>query len=682
MLGEICVRLLVVVLIAVATYAEPLYRVESFAGTNYAGDGQPAVIAPLIQPQGLAVDQDGSIIVADAADNRVRRILPNGLIATVAAGLRAPYGVAIGANREIYIADLGSNRVRLVMPDGTLTTFAGGGDKLAVPGTPIKATEAKLDQPRNIAVDFSGAVYISDFGANRIYRVTSDGILVALPEAGLRNPAGLAIDGAGAIYVADSGNHRVQKIANGKSESLISDFGAVTSIALDGAGRIFVAGGDHIAVVAPWGEVSSLQIPADEVMLDATGRVLTVAYRQVRSYFKGNTTILAGNGFGSYFGDGGPRNQWRFQNPIGVSRDEAGTLYIADTSNGRVRRVAPDGSLSTLSAALGRPAYFALDNANLLYFSEAKSGTIYTIDRSGRLQIYSQGSGAKPFRSPSGIGFDSRGDLYVADTGNGLLRKVTPDGFVSTIAGGGSSEQDGFGLSLQLKNPCGIAVGSDGTVWFTETDRLRKLTRDGKVATIPGVPLLDARGLHFDGAGRMLIADAGGHRVLRVTPDGKWEPVAGSGERGDSGDDGIALQATFDAPTDVLPEPDGSILVSDTGNSRIRKLIPFEEAPAATPSPEEESGSFRILRVENFDGTLNSADNPAARGSEIALITAGPGKVDIHAEVAGITAEITSSSQGKITMIVPSGYVPTGALTLQIWIGGVKIAEDATIICR
>ena len=267
----------------------------------------------------------------------------------------------------------------------------------------------------------------------------------------------------------------------------------MTSIAIDGAGRLFVAGGDHIAVVAPWGEVSSLQIPADEVMLDVTGRVLTVAYRQVRSYFKGNITILAGNGFGSYFGDGGPRNQWRFQNPIGVARDEAGTSTSltppTDVSGALLRtREVYDPFGRTRPAGLLCPGY-----ANLLYFSEMKSGTIYTIDRSGRLQIYSQGSGAKPFRSPSGIGFDSRGDLYVADTGNGLLRKVTPDGFVSTIAGGGSSEEDGFGLSLQLKNPCGIAVGSDGTVWFTETDRLRKLTRDGKVATIAGVPLLDAQ---------------------------------------------------------------------------------------------------------------------------------------------------------------------------------------------
>ena len=177
---------------------------------NYAGDGQPAVIAPLVQPQGLAVDADGSIIVADAGDNRVSDLTER-TIATVAAGLHTPYGVAIGPHREIYIADLGNNRVRFVTPDGVIATFAGGGDKLPAAGTPIKATEAKLDQPRNVAVDYSGVVYISDFASNRIYRVTTDGMLVVWMETGLRSPAGLAIDGAGAIYVADSGNHRVPK---------------------------------------------------------------------------------------------------------------------------------------------------------------------------------------------------------------------------------------------------------------------------------------------------------------------------------------------------------------------------------------------------------------------------------------------------------------------------------------
>lgn len=675
-------RFLVVGFLALSIQAESLYRVEHFAGSNYAGDGLSAVVAPLVQPQGLAVDRDGSIIVADAGDNRVRRISPDGLISTVASDLRTPYGVAVGPNSEIYIADLGNNRVRFVNSDGAAATFAGGGDKIPEQGKPIKATEAKLDRPRNVAVDSNGTVYFSDFGANRIYRVTGDGILSVWVDTGLRNPAGLAVDASGALYVADSGNQRIQKIANGTAYSVITDFGVVTSIALDSAGRLYASAGDRVAVIAPWGELASLNTPSDEIFVDSTGRILTVAYRQVRSYIKENTKILAGNGFGSYFGDGAPRTQWRFQGPTGLARDQQGNLFIADTANGGVRRIAPDGTLSTVSAALGQPAYFTFDSANLLYFSEAKSGTVYTFDRSGKLQVYSRGSGAKPFRSPSGIGFDLRGDLYVADTGNGLLRKVTPDGFVSTIAGGGSSELDGFAMTLQLNNPRGLAVAPDGTVWFTETTRLRKLTPDGKITTFSDLPLLDARGLRFDSQGRLLIADAGAHRIIRVTPEGKWEPLAGSGERGYSGDDGIALQATFDSPTDMLPEADGSILVSDTGNSRIRRLIPDKEPVVSAPPPDDKLGSFRILRIENSDGSLNSPDSAAIRGSEIALITAGEMKADIYVEIAGIAAEITSANQGKITIVVPSGYVPTGRLTLQVWIEGVKIAEDATIICR
>ena len=115
-----------------------------------------------------------------------------------------------------------------------------------------------------------------------------------------------------------------------------------------------------IAVIAPWGELGSLNTPSDEVFVDSTGRILTVAYRQVRSYVKENTKILAGNGFGSYFGDGAPPTQWRFQSPTGMARDEAGNLFIADTANGRVRRIAPDGNLSTVSAALGPAGIFRL----------------------------------------------------------------------------------------------------------------------------------------------------------------------------------------------------------------------------------------------------------------------------------------------------------------------------------
>ena len=393
------------------------------------------------------------------------------------------------ADRRTLYCGSRESRVRVISVDGMISTFAGGGE-IVPADLPIRATEAKLVQPRNVAVDRTGAVYISDFGGNKVYRVTSDGMLSTIAGTGekLSGPAGLAIDSNGALLVADSGNHCIRKIVNGSMETITDsarnplDFGAVTSIALDAAGRLHAAGGTRILVVTSAGTVGAIETPADEVFIDASGRLLTAAYRQVRSYEGSTVKILAGSGSGGFAGDGSSPDEWRIPASDRNDPGRGGTLYIADTANGRVRRIASDGSLSTVAAGLGYPGYFALDRSNLLYFSDSKTGTIHMIDRAGRLQVFSRGSGAKPFRAPTGIAFDARGDLFVADTGNNLIRKITPDGFVSTVAGGGSSEKDGFGLSLELKSPVGLAVSPEGEIWFTETTRLRKLTSDA-----PGV---------------------------------------------------------------------------------------------------------------------------------------------------------------------------------------------------
>lgn len=791
-------RFAVFMLCVCSAAGQSLYRIEPFAGTEYAGDGRAAIFAPLLQPQGMAVERDGSIVVADAADHRIRRITPAGIIHTVAgdgiAGFRGdgspatgsrlqtPYGIAIGLTGELYIADLGNSRVRVISVDGMISTFAGGGE-IAPADLPIRATEAKLVQPRNVAVDRTGAVYISDFGGNKVYRVTSDGMLSTIAGTGekLSGPAGLAIDSNGSLLVADSGNHCIRKIVNGSMESITDsarnplDFGAVTSIALDAAGRLHAAGGTRILVVTSAGTVGALETPADEVFIDASGRLLTAAYRQVRSY-EGNTVkILAGSGSGGFAGDGSSPDEWRFQHPTGMIRDAAGTLYIADTANGRVRRIASDGSLSTVAAGLGYPGYFALDRSNLLYFSDSKTGTIHVIDRAGRLQVFSRGSGAKPFRSPTGMAFDARGDLFIADTGNNLIRKITPDGFVSNVAGGGSSEKDGFGLSLELKSPVGLAVSPEGEIWFTEATRLRKLTSDGRVSTISGVPLTEGKGIGFDSKNRLLVADAGGHRIIRVSQDGRWEPLAGSGDRGFSGETGMALQAMLDSPAHVWPEVDGAILIADTGNSRIRKTNPTTEA-----SSEAKLGLFRILHagtlkpgavapgqlvyieydqsptseiadlrfgsesakvlavhqsrvtaivpssvtpgvlevsiidskgksatgqaeiaalapaivggIQNENGGSNTQDFPALRGTFVTVYVTGEGtsaEPGVVAEIGGITAATAAAERVqerpgllKITLQVPSGYLPSGSQTLRLWVDGVKTIEDAIVVCQ
>lgn len=644
-------RFVLLAIWASAAFSEGLYRVDAFAGSNFAGDGGPAVEAPLVQPQGLAVDRDGSILVADPADHRVRRIRPNGLIDTVAGdgvpglhGLQSPYGIAVGPNREVYIADLGNRRVQVVTLDGSIRTFAGGGEK--DPGeSPAPAVQVKLNQPRNVVVDINGVVYVSDFGARRIYRITRDGMLTALPDPGLNAPAGLAIDGQGVLYIADAGLHSVSRLSNGKLEALLSSFGTVTSIALDPAGFLYAAGGDRVAVISPTGEVSTIYTPADEVAIDSSGRILTVAFRQVRALFaRTTTTILAGSAKGAFAGDGGPKEQARFHRPTGLIREEAGSVLVADSGNGRVRRISADGVVSTV-AILGEPAYFVFDASSRLFVSDAKTGTVYATNSEGRLLPFSKGTGAKPFRSPSGLAFDARGDLYVADTGNGLIRKVTPDGFVTTVAGGGSSGADGFGLGLELKRPVGLAMASDGTLWFTETGKLRRLTREGRVSTVPELPLLDPRGLRIEPKSQaILVADAGLHQVLRVNPNGSWEAIAGTGQPGYSGDGGMARQAAWEGPSDVLLEADGSLLVTDTANSRVRRLTPAATAPQEIQVPK-----LQVLHAATDKLTPVAPGQTAVIVSE-SVLTAGQIKVLFGAA----SATILDSQANRITVVVPA----------------------------
>ena len=157
-------------------------------------------------------------------------------------------------------------------------------------------------------------------------------------------------------------------------------------------------------------------------------------------------------------------------------RDAAGNSTSRTLQMAAFGGLQRDGSLSTVAAGLGYPGYFALDRSNLLYFSDSKTGTIHVIDRAGRLQVFSRGSGAKPFRAPTGMAFDARGDLFVADTGNNLIRKITPDGFVSN-----SCRRRIFGERWLRPEPgtqesgwtCGLARGGDlvhGSHSTAETD--------------------------------------------------------------------------------------------------------------------------------------------------------------------------------------------------------------------
>jgi sugar lactone lactonase YvrE len=326
-------------------------------GGSSPGDGGSATNAAFSTPAGLAVGPAGSLFIADAGSNVIRKVNAAGVITTVAgnsmqgyygdgraatnAALYAPVGVAVDSSGNVFIADQDNNVIRKVDLNGVITTVAGGGTNF--PGDGGAATNASLSYPAGVAVDTSGNLYISDQGDNRVRKMDINGILTTVAgngtfgyagdrgpatDAALNNPVAVAVAASGSLFIADRGNNRVRKMDVN---------GILTTVA--GNGPAAYSGDGGAATNA------SLNSPSG-VAADAAGNVLIADgnnYRVRKVDLNGVITTAAGNGSAAYSGDGGAATNASLQNPGGVAVDASGNLFIADSLNARVREVALAG---------------------------------------------------------------------------------------------------------------------------------------------------------------------------------------------------------------------------------------------------------------------------------------------------------------------------------------------------
>ena len=276
-------------------------------------------------------------------------------------------------------------------------------------------------------------------------------------------------------------------------------------------------------------------------------------------------TTIAGNGIASGSGDGSQAVEATLNTPAGIAIDAAGNVYIADAFNHRIRQIAPDGVITTLAGT-----------------GEAGADGDGGQARDARL------------RTPLGVALDSGGTLYIADTYNHRIRKVTIDGTISTIAGTGESGfagDGGPGTAAELSYPTSVAVATDGTLYIADTHnhRVRKLATDGTITTVAGsgavgysgdggpsalARLNSPRGVAVSGEGKLYIVDRENRRIRMVDTDGLITTVAGTGSSGFNGDRGNAAQATLRAPYGVAVDSQGNLYVADTFNHRVRKVTP------------------------------------------------------------------------------------------------------------
>lgn len=657
------------------------YSLQTLAGSDYVGDGGPALAALLVQVEGLATDASGNIYLSDAAGNRVRKIAPGGVISTLAgnghpgfsgdggpaasAQLRTPYGVAADGNGNVYIADLGNARIRRVSTDGVITTFAGGGALAPAQAEGGPANAMALSSPRNVAIDGQGIVYFSDFRAHRVYRVSSSGTLNLVSGTGepgfsgdggpavqahISAPAGLAVDPSGVLYFADSGNARVRKVYQGTITTL-GDSGVSgaqpslalnlpTGLALHPDGTLFIAdpGGNQILRVSPSLAATPIAQPARDLATDAQGNLYICSGPLV--YIipgVGGPILISGGNAAVYSGDGGPLDRVRFTNPSGIARDSAGNLYIADTGAHRVRKITQQGDSFTIAgngmkgssdAQLDTPTGLAVDRSGNLYIADSGNRRIRKVDVAGVITTV-----AEALDNPTWLALDAAGTLYFSETGAHAVRSLQPGGQMLTIAGNGVRGYSGDGGAAtlaSLDSPQGIAVDSLGGVFIADAgnQRIRYVAPPSTsgAALITSVPDLrstnwrNPRGLAVDPQGSVFAADAADARVFRMDPSGRVSAIAGTGVAAFTGESGAALSQSLDTPMGVTLDAAGNVYLVDSGNGRIRILKPVPDTtPPVLPPPAQTAPSITVVSAASLE------PGPAAPGELLSIFGDGLG---------------------------------------------------------
>ncbi len=663
----------------------PVYSIQTVAGSPTPGDGNNALLALFSQTEGITVDGAGNVYVADAGDNRVRKITPAGAILTVigtgvpgfsgdggpgsAAQLSHPYGLAMDRSGNLFIADLGNGRVRKFDARGQISTVAGGGS--TPPGSGGPATSAKLTAPRNLAVDADGTLYISDFGAHVVLRISPAGVMTAVAGNGkagyagdggaaaaaqVSSPAGLALDRSGALYLADSGNNRIRRIF-GQSISTVFLITGPTGIAVNPAGTLYVAAGSFTGTTA---HALLSTTAVQDIATDSMGNLYLTGGPFVRVLSAaGKLTTIAGSGASPYYGgDGGPAASARLHSPSSIVRDDLGNWYISDTGNHRIRKIdtagvvttyagngeagiTGDGGLATL-AELNAPGCLALDSRQNLYAADTGNNSVRKISPAGIIVTV-----ADQLKLPRCLAVDANDNLIVADTGNNRIVQIAPGGAVIPVT-------DSLG-------PVGLAMDAAGVLYIAESSRVAKWTgTDGYSVVADG--LNAPGGLAINGDGAVLVSETGGNRIRMLGAGGSRAIIAGTGAAGFAGDGGAAVSAQLSAPMGLAVDSSGTVYFTDAGNHRIRTLTPPAGA-AALMSPVEAT----VVNAASLAG------GPIAPGEIITIFGGGFDPSATQVLFDGHPATVFYVDANQINCLAPVSLAAGSSTGMSIVVNGIGL---------
>ncbi len=617
---------------------------------GYGGDGGPAAAGLLSNPQDVAADATGHVFVADTGNHRIREIdLATGLMTTVAgagiagdggdgaaadaAALSSPHGVAVDNAGHLYIADTGNHRVRRVdLATGIITTVAGTGVS-GFGGDGGPAAAAQLNSPWDVAVDAAGRLFIADSSNSRIRQVDlASGVISTLAgngtngyggdggpatAAALYLPEYLALDTSGHMFIADTYNMRIRSVdlatgvitkvaGNGKdvsgngptginndgSRAVLATLNYPRGVAVDEAGNLFLAD-----------------------FVDHRIGAYTYAYNPVVRRVDASTGLvqtIAGTVSDGYAGDRGQAGAALLNRPLGIALDGDGNLFIADSSNNRVREIVngirltirPSGSTPTdlalaasaRSLVFGQPVTLTATVTPLACTTASLAGTVEFFDGGASLGSVPLVDGLATLRTSAlGMGSHTMTARY-AGTAEFQASQTTIDAgsTITTVAGNGgyysSTGDGGQATEAVLGQPSAVAVDALGQVFIVNSgsNRIRQVNLATGIITAAAGNGTQAYGgdggpanaaqldspsaVAVDDAGHLYIADTGNHRIRAVDlASGLISTVAGNGTDGYSGDGGQAIQAALSTVGGIAVSA-GFLFLADSANHVIRQV--------------------------------------------------------------------------------------------------------------